>query len=659
MKRLFSRLFLLGALWGAASCAPETEQVSSTSSAVVLAPKWTATGDGSGARDDHVAVKLNDGKVLVVYGNSCGGGCLLAPGARLFDPETNNFTSTGNPPDRGVGATSVLLPNGKALIAGRLLYDPALGEFASTGPFTCTSCATLTLPNGKVLFVGGESLLYNAATNGSEATGPMTVSRPGASAALLASGKVLVTGGGGLASAEIYDPKANTFTASKGSLSEPFDGHSSFTLASGKVLILSANGAQAELYDPKKDSFSVTGALQQARDHFDATQLESGAVLVVGGFIGAAATTSVERYEPSVGKFVSAPLLRTARGYHRVTLLDDGSVLATFGRNLNNNGQGSSMSDAERLTFAKPGGECLANEHCRTGICDEGVCCVSECEGTCHACSLGSGKCEVVTDADDPDTCRGESTCNADGECKKRLAEPCADGAECGSGFCTDGYCCDQACDGTCEACDGLARGACSAIAGPPHGERACSGSSGLCAGACDGDQREACIYPTESTGCGTSCADGERIASACDGQGECAPQTARPCPGNFSCADEASCKTSCEDDDGCTDGFACVDSACVPTARCDGDHTIFAADGKTTTDCAPFKCNEKNRCKTSCESVADCANPFVCDASGTCVAAVKSEPSDGCNLARGPQHGSAVLALLVALALRRRRQNA
>src|SRR5262249_20961914 len=31
--------------------------------------------------------------------------------------------------------------------------------------------------------------------------------------------------------------------------------------------------------------------------------------------------------------------------------------------------------------------------------------------------------------------------------------EPCTDGAQCGSGFCADGVCCDRACGGPCDVC--------------------------------------------------------------------------------------------------------------------------------------------------------------------------------------------------------------
>src|SRR5204862_522922 len=83
-------------------------------------------------RDLHTAERLANGKVLVVYGYNCGGGggCLLGPGANIYDPTTSTFAATGSPPDRGVGRPSVLLPNGKVLIPGASppgLYDSGAG----------------------------------------------------------------------------------------------------------------------------------------------------------------------------------------------------------------------------------------------------------------------------------------------------------------------------------------------------------------------------------------------------------------------------------------------------------------------------------------------------------------------------------------------------
>jgi hypothetical protein len=233
--------------------------------------------------------------------------------------------------------------------------------------------------------------------------------------------------------------------------------------------------------------------------------------------------------------------------------------------------------------------------------------------------------------------------------------------SECASGFCTDGVCCDRACTGTCEACDGNAAGVCETVAGKPHGGRTCVTDGSTCGGACDGKLPSACAFPGVQTGCGTSCADGIRTAGACDGKGACTAQGARACPGNYACADTTTCRVTCASNAECAHGYGCTDAKCTPIAACDGDHTVVGADGKTKTDCAPFRCdNEKNVCRTTCEDVAGCAEPFVCDTGGQCVAPPRA-PS-GCAFSPmipGSRGGAGVLAslLLALVAVRRRRR--
>jgi hypothetical protein len=99
------------------------------------------------------------------------------------------------------------------------------------------------------------------------------------------------------------------------------------------------------------------------------------------------------------------------------------------------------------------------------------------------------------------------------------------------------------------------------------------------------------------------------------------------------------------------------VKGDCVPRtgASCQDASTLMNPDG-TTTDCAPYAC-EGSSCKTQCSSVKDCALPNVCDdATRTCVLA-QPNPSDeaGCSAAPG-RRGSGAAALLLALALLRRR---
>jgi uncharacterized repeat protein (TIGR01451 family)/uncharacterized repeat protein (TIGR02543 family)/uncharacterized protein (TIGR03382 family) len=49
----------------------------------------------------------------------------------------------------------------------------------------------------------------------------------------------------------------------------------------------------------------------------------------------------------------------------------------------------------------------------------------------------------------------------------------CDSDAQCGSGLCVDGVCCNAVCPGQCEACDVPGHvGVCSPVAGPPHGNR-------------------------------------------------------------------------------------------------------------------------------------------------------------------------------------------
>ena len=86
----------------------------------------------------------------------------------------------------------------------------------------------------------------------------------------------------------------------------------------------------------------------------------------------------------------------------------------------------------------------------------------------------------------------------------------CSGTAACANGSpCVDGFCCDGACTGTCEACNVAgSEGKCSAKKGAPRTK--CDGEqTGACAGSCDGTNRASCTFPEVTCGAG-SCAGGQ-----------------------------------------------------------------------------------------------------------------------------------------------------
>ncbi|CAF1450480.1 unnamed protein product [Didymodactylos carnosus] len=68
-----------------------------------------------------------------------------------------------------------------------------------------------------------------------------------------------------------------------------------------------------------------------ARQYHTATLLNSGKVLVTGGFGSTGYLTSSEIYDPSTGQWNHTASMATARDYHTATLLNSGKVLVTGG----------------------------------------------------------------------------------------------------------------------------------------------------------------------------------------------------------------------------------------------------------------------------------------------------------------------------------------
>ncbi len=130
----------------------------------------------------------------------------------------------------------------------------------------------------------------------------------------------------------IVDPNWTT----TGSLATARYVHSATLLNSGKVLVAGGFGgsaylSSAELYDATSGTFAATGALATAR-WTPATLLASGKVLFAGGgTLNGFSSASAELYDPTAGTFTPTGSLAQTRSYHTATLLASGKVLIAGG----------------------------------------------------------------------------------------------------------------------------------------------------------------------------------------------------------------------------------------------------------------------------------------------------------------------------------------
>src|ERR1039457_2746101 len=209
--------------------------------------------------------------------------------------------------------------------------------------------ATL-LPDGTVLAAGGfdgngsevinsMQLYYPTIGGWSFGTGPMHYLRASHTATLLLNGKVLIAGGanggGVLDTVEIYDPATGTCTLVH-SMNTPRRSHTATLLSNGNVLVIGGQDgafnrlASAEIYDPVAGTWTLTSpSMHVARVGHTATLLSSGKVLVAGGNDNSGdPVSSAEAYDPNAGTWtLTTSTMTTERSDHSATLLYTGKVL--------------------------------------------------------------------------------------------------------------------------------------------------------------------------------------------------------------------------------------------------------------------------------------------------------------------------------------------
>ena len=305
------------------------------------------------------------------------------------------------------------------------------------------------------------------------------------------------------------------------------------------------------------------------------------------------------------------------------------------------------------------GQACAAGTACLSGTCTDGVCCNAACGGTCQACNVAgsTGTCTSIPNGQDPaNECPGNTSCNGANACTLFAnGVACTLSAECSSGSCVDGVCCNTACNGLCQACTaaktGGTNGTCANITANSDPDNECAGTAVCSAGACKKANGDTCATNAEclsatcvdSVCCNTACSGTCQACNVAGSVGSCAnlpsgQDPANECPGNTSCSGAGSCVlfgngTSCSANAECSSG-SCVDGVCCNTAcngtcqACSSAKTggVNGACGNILANTDPDNecsggqvCNGAGTCTTlpqgsACSVAADCATGFCVD---------------------------------------------
>ena len=356
--------------------APGTAQIRATSDgkfseiAVTVRPlPWSLTGSLATGRTLPTLTVLTNGSVLAVGGQVLGAPFATIRTSELYDPAAGTWAATGSLTTSRANHIAIRLQNGKVLVAGgytlqpstRLasaeLYDPATGTWSETGNMLEARdiAAAALLPDGRVLVTGGSATgtnldalatteIYSPATGIWSRAATMSVARGGHTATVLSNGTVVVVGGASgtysapnlHTSAEVFDPAAGTWTATASvSLGRGF--HRSVALGNGRLLMTGGSNfvssvfATTDVYDAATGLWTAAAPLVTGRISHSATVLPNGNVLIAGG--GASGVLgSAELFDVSGGRWIPAGDMRIPRSNHAAALLLNGKVLVAGGQ---------------------------------------------------------------------------------------------------------------------------------------------------------------------------------------------------------------------------------------------------------------------------------------------------------------------------------------
>ncbi|MGZ6061026.1 MAG: hypothetical protein ACXWVM_01465 [Polyangiales bacterium] len=252
-------------------------------------------------------------------------------------------------------------------------------------------------------------------------------------------------------------------------------------------------------------------------------------------------------------------------------------------------------------------GECGSPLTCST----EGDCCTTTCSDTTNYTCKYPGKA---------------------GDCVKKDGIACTANAECGSGSCVDGVCCNSTCTDQCSSCNQVGKlGQClpvpagsDPVTGTSAARPPCSGVGvgTACGPHCNGTDTKACHYST-STCSSDACSTGvETHLSTCNGAGTCSDSPTACSPykcGATACKKSCTVPTSAAD---CASGFSCnAAGVCVPPAGLGGACPCSTGTCVGGVCCATATCPAGQNCNPTGGTPGICGKNIgaACASSGEC----------------------------------------
>ncbi len=265
------------------------------------------------ARAEHQAVRLFDGRVLIVGGEDAS--TSLPDSLWVFDPFTERFSDYGASLSTGrIGFTAITLYNGDVLVAGGVRGLTAA-------------------PSAEIIRTSDRTVAPTAM--------PMQRARTWAAATLLMDGRVFISGGTAVAASdtvEVFDPATGAFTLLPGRLSVGRYAHTSVRIDERRILIyggFTLNGEipPPEIYNPVEgESHPLQPVEANARGNHQAHTMQDGGVLIAGGEDSdSRPLTSVLRFDPATGVIAPFANLATPRTFFGLGRLSDARVLLVGG----------------------------------------------------------------------------------------------------------------------------------------------------------------------------------------------------------------------------------------------------------------------------------------------------------------------------------------